>query len=156
MSETRSRMDALNTARIYIRLVRLLEQQRRAEASSEPLTLTEMGVLGHIDRGQTLPSSIARTMALDPARVTRITDHLHTLGYIEREADPDDRRRCPLRMTDKGAERLERGRLYFSNAMASILQGLTEEERAGLSVGTEGLARVLDEIRDKQEQRTHS
>jgi DNA-binding MarR family transcriptional regulator len=93
---------------------------------------------------------IARASALDPARVTRITNHLHALGYIRREADPDDRRRCPVGITDQGAERLERGRLHFSHAMAAILQGLTEEELAGLRVGTDGLARVLDEDRDKQ------
>lgn len=150
MSETRSRMDALSTARTYIRLVRLLEQETRYDADGEPLTLTEMGVLGRIDRGQTLPSTIARALALDPARVTRITDHLSALGYIQREADPDDRRRCPLRITDRGAERLERGRLHFSHAMAAILRGLSEDELEGLRVGTDGLARVLDEIPHKQ------
>jgi DNA-binding MarR family transcriptional regulator len=150
VSETLSQIDALSTARTYIRLVRLLEQQARYHPDDEPLTLTELGVLGQIDRGQALPSLIARSLALDPARVTRITDHLHGLGYIEREADPDDRRRCPLRITESGAARLARGRLYFRDAMAAILQGLTEEERAGLSVGTDGLARVLDEVRTQQ------
>src|SRR5947209_19062295 len=106
-------MDALSTARTYVRLVRLLEQQTRSELNEEPLTLTEMGVLGQIERGQTLPSMIARALALDPARVTRITDHLFALGYVQREADPEDRRRCPLRLTAEGTERLERGRLHF-------------------------------------------
>lgn len=144
MSETRSQMDALSTARTFIRLVRLLEQQQRHDAGSEPLTLTEMGVLGQIDRGQALPSTIARALALDPARVTRITDHLYGLGYVQREADPDDRRRCPLSITESGAERLERGRFHFSEAMTTILRGLTEEERIGLQLGSVGLARVLD------------
>jgi DNA-binding MarR family transcriptional regulator len=149
VTEIGTRMDALSTARTYIRLVRLLDQQTRSETSGEPLTFTEMGVLGQIDRGHTLPSMIARTMSLDPARVTRITDHLFALGYVQRESDPDDRRRCPLRLTNQGAERLERGRLHFSTAMESILQGLTDEELAALRVGTDGLARVLDEIRAK-------
>jgi DNA-binding MarR family transcriptional regulator len=150
VTETGARMDALSTARTYIRLVRLLGQQTRSETDEESLTFTEMGVLGQINRGQTLPSMIARAMALDPARVTRITDHLFTLGYVQREADPDDRRRCPLRLTDEGEERLERGRRHFSTAMAAILQGLTDEELAALRVGTDGLARVLDESQDKQ------
>ena len=150
VTETATRLDALSTARTYIRLVRLLEQQTRSDADDAPLTLTEMGVLGQIDRGHTLPSMIARAMALDPARVTRITDHLFALGYVQREADPEDRRRCPLRLTDAGAARLERGRRQFSTTMAGILHGLTEEERAALRVGTDGLARVLDEAREKQ------
>jgi DNA-binding MarR family transcriptional regulator len=150
VSETRARMDALGTARICIRLVRLLEQQTRCHPNDEPLTLTEVGVLGQIDRGQTLPSTIARMLALDPARVTRITDHLFALGYVQREADPQDRRRCPLRLTAAGAERLERGRKLFSNTMAAILEGLTEEELAALQVGTDGLARVLDQTPVKQ------
>ena len=149
-TETGTRLDALSTARTYIRLVRLLEQQTRSEMNGDSLTLTELGVLGQIDRGQTLPSMIARGMELDPARVTRITDHLFTLGYVQREADPDDRRRCPLRLTEQGAKRLERGRLHFSATMAEILSGLTDEELAALRVGTEGLTRVLDEVRAKE------
>jgi DNA-binding MarR family transcriptional regulator len=150
VSETLARIDALSTARIYIRLVRLLEQQTRCDPNDEPLTLTEVGVLGQIDRGRTLPSTIARMLALDPARVTRITDHLFALGYVQREADPDDRRRCPLRLTEAGGERLERGRLLFGNTMAEILEGLTEEELAGLHLGNNGLARVLDQATAKQ------
>lgn len=151
MSEDHSSRDALSTARIYIRLVRLLAQEKRPDANDQPLTLAELSVLGQVDRGQTLPSTIARTLALDPARVTRITDHLHTLGYVQREVDPSDRRRCPLRITDEGVARVERGRSEFGAAMAAILARLTEEERAGLRVGTEGLARVLDEMRAGQE-----
>lgn len=152
MTETDARMDALSAVRTYIRLVRLLEHRARTEveASGESLTLTELGVLGQIDQGQALPSMIARAMALDPARITRITDHLFTLGYVERESDPDDRRRCPLRLTAEGAERLERGRRHFSTGMTEILQGLTDDELAALRVGTDGLARVLDRAREQQ------
>ena len=144
MTETRSRMDALGTARTFIRLVRMLEHQPRLDGDTQPLTLTELGVLGQIDRCHTLPSAIARALALDPGRITRITDHLYGLGYIQRQADPDDRRRCRLLLTDAGVERLERGRSHYSDAMESILRGLSERELAALRLGTEGLARVLE------------
>ncbi len=144
MTDTRVSVDGLNAARTYVRLVRALEDQVRREGARDNLTLTEFGVLGHINRGHTLPSMIARAMELDPGRVTRITDRLFALGYVRRETDPEDRRRCPLVLTETGERRMEDGKTKFADAMATILEGLTEEELEGLRIGSQGLARVLD------------
>jgi DNA-binding MarR family transcriptional regulator len=139
-------MDAMNAARTYIRLVRALEERAGHRAGESALTLTEIGILGQIDRGCMLPSSIARAMALDPGRITRLTDRLFALNYIRRDTDPEDRRRCPLGLTEEGRRRLEQGRQHYADAMAAILEGLTADERAGLLLGTAGLARVLTEV----------
>jgi DNA-binding MarR family transcriptional regulator len=140
-----SYIDALGAARTFVRLVRALEHQVRRAHEGGDLSLSELSVLGQIDRGNTLPSTLARTLDLDPARVTRITDRLFDLGYIGRAADPEDRRRCRLRLTEAGALRLEEGRVAFGQAMSRLMSGLTAEEESALQIGTEGLRRVLDE-----------
>src|SRR3954447_17943584 len=100
--------DALRSAGTLLRLVRTIDQQlRTTSARDDALSITELGVLGQIDRGIDLPSQVARSLRIDPARVTHLTDRLVEQGYITRDADPRDRRRWRLQLTVGGGERLE-------------------------------------------------
>src|SRR5271165_2400959 len=92
-----------------VRSLRFIDERVRRTAADE-LGVSELGVMGQIERGVDLPSALARTLRIDPSKVTRIVDHLVGNGYVERGADPHDRRRCPLKLTVEGAARLEVGR----------------------------------------------
>jgi DNA-binding MarR family transcriptional regulator len=135
--------DALYYAGTLVRLVRALDQQLRAATGPDSLTTTELGVLGQIDHGVDLPSLLARTLRLDPARVTHVADRLVARGYIVRAVDPRDRRCWRLRLTPLGQQRLEEGRADVRAAMEALLGGLTEEERTGLLRGLEGVRRLV-------------
>jgi DNA-binding MarR family transcriptional regulator len=139
--------DALRTAGSIILLARALEGELRIADPGDGLTLPELGVLGQIDRGRDLPSVLARALRIDPGRVTRITDRLVALAYLERAADPDDRRRCPLRLTVAGQERLARARSDVASAMGRLLDDLADRERIALHTGLEA-ARGQLEARD--------
>jgi DNA-binding MarR family transcriptional regulator len=58
--------------------------------------------------------------------------------------DATDRRRCRLRLTEPGGARLDAARAEISERMASLLQGLSAEERASLAKGLEAVRRELD------------
>ena len=135
--------DALYYAGTLVRLVRALDQQLRAATGPDPLTTTELGVLGQIDHGIDLPSLLARTLRLDPARVTHVADRLVARGYIVRAVDPRDRRCWRLHLTPLGRQRLEEGRADVRAAMEALLGGLTEEERTGLLRGLAGVRRLV-------------
>ncbi|HKC76615.1 MAG TPA: MarR family transcriptional regulator [Chloroflexota bacterium] len=135
--------DALYYAGTLLRLVRTLDQQLRAATGPDSLTTTELGVLGQIDHGVDLPSLLARTLRLDPARVTHVADRLVARGYIVRAVDPRDRRCWRLHLTPLGRQRLEEGRADVRAAMEALLGGLTEEERTGLLRGLEGVRRLV-------------
>src|SRR5437868_13978464 len=122
--------DALYYAGTLLRLVRALDQHLRAATGPDPLNTTELGVLGQIDHGVDLPSLLARTLRLDPARVTHVADRLAARGYIAREVDPKDRRCWRLHLTPLGRPRLEEGRADVRAAMDARLGGLAEEARA--------------------------
>jgi DNA-binding MarR family transcriptional regulator len=47
-------------------------------------------------------SSIANSLRCDRSAVTWITDRLEERGYVERRADPDDRRVKLMALTDEG------------------------------------------------------
>jgi DNA-binding MarR family transcriptional regulator len=138
-----TRPDALYYAGTLLRLVRALDQRLRAATGPDPLTTTELSVLGHIDHGVDLPSLLARTLRLDPARVTHVADRLVARGYIGRAVDARDRRCWRLHLTPLGRQRLEEGRADIRAAMESLLGGLSEEERAGLLRGLEGVRRLV-------------
>lgn len=134
--------DALRLAGTLLLLVRALDQRLRL--SGETLALTDIGVLHQINRGVDLPSLVARTLRLDPARVTQITDRLAAKGYLQRTVNPDDRRCWRLHLTAAGAQRLEEGRTALRTAMGTLLEGLSDQERAGLVGGLEGAHRALN------------
>jgi DNA-binding MarR family transcriptional regulator len=135
--------DALRVAGGLLLLVRALEQQLRAGASPDALGLKDLGVLGQIERGVDQPSLLARTLRLDPARVTHVTDRLVTQGYVRRTIDEADRRRWRLYLTPQGEQRLHEGRAEVRAAMETLLCELDVEERVALSQGLEGVRRVL-------------
>jgi len=124
--------------------MRALDQQVRSAASVDHLDLLDVSILRQVERGADLPSVIARTLRLDPGRVTRIIDHLVELRYVLRTADAEDRRRCRLQLTQAGEERLGAGKADVAAAMSRVLDGLSEEELAGLESGLEGVRRILD------------
>ena len=136
--------DALRMASTLLLLMRALDQQLRHDAPGDQLSLSELTVLRQVELGNDLPSSIARARRLDAGRVTRISDRLVALGYLERDMDASDRRRCRLRLTEPGRERLDAARVEISGRMASLLHGLSAEERASLAKGLEAVRRELD------------
>jgi DNA-binding MarR family transcriptional regulator len=123
---------------------RLLEQMLRRGEMEDQLSVLEISVLGQIDRGNELPSGVARALHIDPARVTRITDRLVALGYLDRQTDSADRRRCVLRLTPAGETRVAEGRTDLSRAMNSVLDGLRAEDRSALMHHLETVRQLID------------
>ena len=144
LSTGTERADALRDAGTLMLLVRTLEQAVKVCAGADALSLTDLAVLGRIDRGATLPSLVARGLRLDPARVTHISDRLVAEGYIVRTADNSDRRRWRLALTDRGQERLEQGRTLLREAMGTLLAQLRDDDREALHQGLSAIRGVLD------------
>jgi DNA-binding MarR family transcriptional regulator len=140
-------LDPLRAAATLVRLVRVLEQRLKATGSDpeDALGLAELGVLGEVGRGTALPSAIARSTRLDPARVTRVAERLVQLGLVERRTSVNDRRQVPLALTERGEQRLLRARDEAREAMGTLLDGLADREREALAVALDGLQRVLTE-----------
>jgi DNA-binding MarR family transcriptional regulator len=135
------RTDTLATAAALTGFTRALNARLRE--TSGGLTLADLQVLSGVKKGNDLSSTLARALLLDPPRVSRIVEGLVAEDYLQREADPEDRRRCRLRLTPGGVERLEEGRAALAAAMDDLLQGLTGEERDGLERAVPGMRRVL-------------
>ena len=79
-------------------------EQRLADQNIE-LSRLQLGILRALDYtdGQTI-SELSRMFKLDPSTFVPSADSLEKKQYIKRQRDPNDRRRVPLYLTEKGAE----------------------------------------------------
>ena len=94
-----------------------------------PLTVTEAA--RHLDRAQSV--------------VSDIVSHLEAKGLLERQADPDDRRRTLVWLTPGGFECLERDReVLASPLLARALAAMTPKDRRALLAGFAALLAADD------------
>ncbi|HVA91197.1 MAG TPA: MarR family transcriptional regulator [Chloroflexota bacterium] len=135
--------DALRQVGTMLRLLRALDQELRLETPAT-LSLAELSVLSQVNQGTGLPSQVARALRMDPARVTHLVDRLVTADALTRTPDPTDRRCWRLALTSAGAQHLVDGRARIRDVLERLLDGLTADERAGLSAGLLGVRRLLD------------
>src|SRR6478736_219975 len=70
------------------------------------LSLPQYRVLALLGEGSTASSVLARRLAVSPPTVTSVVDGLVGRGLVDREADPEDRRRLTLLLTKDGAKLL--------------------------------------------------
>ena len=136
-------VDALGLAGGLLYFLRILDQQVRLSSREDGLSLAEISVLGAVAVGHDTPSSVARAVRLDPARITHISDRLVSLGYLRREIDQVDRRRWRMSLTAAGDTRAHEGRSDVECAMRRLLAGLTQSEVDGMINGLEGIQRVV-------------
>jgi DNA-binding MarR family transcriptional regulator len=86
---------------------------------------------------------LAAKLKIHPSRLVAILDNLEKRGFVERSANPDDRRSHSLRLAKNGEEALERIGKVAREHQDALLSALTKEER-------DTLAALLLKIADQQ------
>lgn len=66
------------------------------------LSLRQLTMLYAIRQGVSAPGLLARRLLVTPAVITGMLDRLERQGYVRREAEPDDRRRLRMVLTEAG------------------------------------------------------
>ncbi|HGY08863.1 MarR family transcriptional regulator [Oceanithermus sp.] len=85
-------------------------------------------ILELIDRGLHHPKEIADALQWDPPLLSHYLAKLEERRLIERELDPDDRRRTRITLSASGARRLERARAAWRDYTAETLEVLDPGE----------------------------
>jgi DNA-binding MarR family transcriptional regulator len=100
-------------------------------ARTGPLTVTEAA--HHLDRAQSV--------------VSDIVSHLEAKGLLERQVDPDDRRRTLVWLTPGGFDYLDRDReVLASPLLARALAAMTPKDRRALLAGFAALLAADDDV----------
>lgn len=78
--------------------------------------------------GEMRTSRLAELLAIDMSVTSRHVSHVADRGWIERSADPDDRRSRILRLTPAGREVLGELALRYTDSLAVTLRDWSDDE----------------------------
>lgn len=99
-----------------------------AEAQLTPTQFFAMARLH--ERGKLSQNRLGRLAAMDPATIQGVIRRLHERGFIERLADPTDRRRMVLSLSPLGHETVARLLRDANRIGDQILAPLSRDEQA--------------------------
>lgn len=122
-------------------LARRLRQQ-----SSDPLTATQVSVLGSIHRnGPVSLGDVAALEHLSPPTISKVVGVLEDLGFVGRVRDRTDRRVWLVQTSQRGERWIEQGRARRDAWLAERLAELAPDEVAVLAAATPILERLTGE-----------
>ena len=113
---------------------RLMRAWFDARAQDFGLTRAQWRVLVHLAARQGINQrSLAEIVELDNVTLSRHIDRLERDGWLERRADPSDRRAWCLFLTDMAEPMLEKMGDLAVQTQAEAMKGLSETEREQLA-----------------------
>jgi DNA-binding MarR family transcriptional regulator len=137
---TNATLDLASELRVALmRLVRRL----RAERPDEGLTLSQLAVLGSLERhGPMKLGELAAHERVQPPSMTRAVAHLEERALVVRAGDPADRRHVVVSISELGKRLLREDRRRREQWLAGRLNELTVAERELLASVTPLLERL--------------
>lgn len=115
-----------DTARLYRRAF-------NARVREDGFTALQWRLMLYLRRAPAIRQGpLAELIEVEPITLSRMIDRLQESGFVERRADPHDRRAWQLYLTDKAMELLEYMRPISEELDAMALNGLTQAEQETL------------------------
>lgn len=134
---------ALRVIRLIPRLNRWAVASVQANQLGGELSLRQLTVLYAIREGVSSPRQLARRLRVTPAVITGLLDRLERHGYVRREADPDDRRRLRMVLTEAGLTMGQQVRQALANDLAAQFTSASPTELEELGRALEFVERAL-------------
>ena len=97
----------------------------------------------------------AERLEIEPITLTRIVDRLEEAGWVERQADPADRRARILHLTDKSRGIVARLRQTVEDLFEDMMDGFDAAERDSFAAALERIAANLAAARQPQQEVAH-
>ena len=103
------------------------------------ISMLQYGVLRRLQRENLTIAELSKVMMVDPSTLVSVIDALTRKGLAERTRDPNDRRRTPISITQKGLDIVSQHPAHgpFSaedNPLVKSLEALGEEKAQQLLV----------------------
>ena len=112
--------------------------EERLRACGESISSLQHGILRMLKVETLTISDISQRMGLNPSTLVRSVDVLERRGLARRGSDPQDRRRNPISITERGRELV---------AAVPMISGEDLTSRALQSFGTESTTQLRDLLR---------
>ncbi len=144
-------MDKLRNFGFLVRDVSRLSARCFERSARElELTLAQCKVLGHLSRNEGISQArLAELTETDPMTLVRTLDRMQQDGWIERRADPADRRAHRLYLLDAARPVVNRIWKFAEQARNEALADLSTPEREQLVELLERVHRTLSALENK-------
>jgi DNA-binding MarR family transcriptional regulator len=113
---------------------RLMRRDFERRSRSSGLTRAQWAVLAYLARSEgTSQAALAETLEIEPITLVRLLDRLEGAGWVERRADPADRRVRRLYLTETARPLMDQFQELATATREAALLGLSEDERRQLT-----------------------
>lgn len=120
-----------------------LARRLRAEKADDDLSDGQLAVLGGLFvHGPHTLGALAEREHISAPSMNRTVNCLEELGYLAREADPDDRRKVNISLTESGSTVVTETTKKRDRWLTRQMRELDSEERATLAAAAEILRRL--------------
>jgi DNA-binding MarR family transcriptional regulator len=132
---------------LYLNIGRIARILRRSHQRGE-LTLSEASLLARIDNdGPITPGALAEAENVRPQAIAATLTALESMGYVDREPDPNDGRRSYVSLSSEGqALRKERRNESTSRLVAAIAETVDPDDLPHLRDAVALIARLGDAL----------
>lgn len=108
------------------------------------LSPAEYNAILALERGEKVcGNDLSQKMSLSPSRASRVIDKLVRNGYLERENDAVDRRRCTISLADKGIKVKRKIEKIKKDCERKVTATLTDLEKEYLTRSLKKINEVL-------------
>lgn len=125
---------------------RLLRRDFDRRTRAMGLSRAQWAALAHLRRREGCnQSTLAELLEVEPISVSRLIDRMEEAGWIERRADPADRRVRTIHLTRRSAQAFDSIKSVAGEVYEEALAGLAAEKRRIL---VEGLNTIIANLAD--------
>jgi DNA-binding MarR family transcriptional regulator len=93
--------------------------------------------------------ALVRELGVSKQAASQLIDTLVVRGYLERRADPEDRRRVMIEVTDRGRAAAAAVRAGVQAVDVELTESISPTEMAGLRAGLVALCDIRERMEDK-------
>lgn len=108
------------------KISRQIIEQRFVQDGLE-LTMFQFVIMDMVKNDNITLTDISKRMGLDPSTLVPMVDSLVKKGFLKRERDPQDRRRYPLHLTERGQALYQNARHCMENDPLETAMSILEE-----------------------------
>ncbi|MEV4616538.1 MarR family transcriptional regulator [Kitasatospora sp. NPDC049258] len=146
LEETARLARAQRLTDVITRLRRALRSSIRTDYPWESLPMAQVELLQTLAAAPLRVGELADRQRLAPNTVSGLIGKLLDAGFVDRQADPGDRRTARIALTDAGHQQLNDWRQAHERRLADALESLSPADREAVMLalpGLEQLARSL-------------
>lgn len=133
MSQTDQNNPDCNIGFMLQDVARLMRREFNRRVQELGLTQAQWRALSLMGRKPGMRQrDLAEILEMQPISVARLLDRLQAAGWVERKADPEDRRAARLYLTDRAEPILSKLRQHGADTRAVALANVSEDERKSL------------------------